>query len=131
MSRRVQVIKVLVEGCSIRSSVRMTGVAKNTIVKLVVDVGQACAAYHDRTVRNVHSQRIQCDEIWAFVGCKERNIPDAKACDPYIGDVWTSTALDADTKLIVSWLVGGRDAGFADMFVSDVASRLANRVQQK
>jgi IS1 family transposase len=127
--RRVQVISALVEGCSIRSTVRMTGVAKNTIVKLLVDVGRACAAFHDRTVRNVHSKRIQADEIWSFIGCKQKNIPVDANDGLYRGDVWTWTALDADSKLIVSWLIGGRDAGFADMFMKDVSHRLANRVQ--
>jgi IS1 family transposase len=129
MSRRVQVISALVEGCSIRSTVRMTGVAKNTIVKLLADVGRACAAYHNRYVRNVKAQRIQCDEIWSFVGCKEKNIPGEKATDPYIGDVWTWVGMDADTKLVAAWLVGGRDAGYAEMFMNDLSQRLANRVQ--
>jgi len=132
MNRRVQVISALVEGCSIRSTVRMTGVAKNTVVKLLVDVGRACAEYHNRVVRNVKSQRVQCDEIWSFIGCKQKNIPAVPAPDSsgdYLGDVWTWTALDADSKLIVSWLVGARDAECAEMFMRDVADRLANRVQ--
>src|SRR5262245_29879289 len=115
MVRRVQVISALVEGCSIRSTVRMTGVAKNTIVKLLVDVGRACAAYHDHTVRNLTCQRIQCDEIWSFVGCKEKNIPDERSCDPYIGNVWTWTALVADPTIIIAWLVGGWETGFSEL----------------
>jgi IS1 family transposase len=129
LARRVQVISALVEGVSIRSTVRMTRVAKNTIVKLLAEVGRACATYQDQVMRNLTCQRLQCDEIWSFVGCKERTIPEHRQLDPYIGDVWTWVAIDADTKLVPCWLVGGRDAGFAEMFMRDLASRLASRVQ--
>jgi IS1 family transposase len=126
---RVRVVAALVEGCSIRATVRMTGAAKNTVIKLLVDLGTICADYHDRNVRNVKSKRIQCDEIWSFVGKKQRNVPAEKINEFGIGDVWTWTALDADSKLMVSYMVGWRDADYAKAFMHDVADRLANRVQ--
>jgi IS1 family transposase len=127
--KRIRVIAALVEGNSIRATVRMTGVAKNTIVKLLRDVGRACAAYHDQIMRNLPCKRLQCDEIWSFCYAKAKNVPGAKNAPEGAGDVWTWTALDADSKLIVSWLVGARDAGYANAFMQDVAGRLANRVQ--
>lgn len=127
--RRCQVISALVEGNSIRSTVRMTGVAKNTVIKLLVDIGTACAAYQDRVMVNLPCQRIQVDEIWSFVGAKAKNVPEERKNDESIGDVWTWTAICADTKLVSSWLVGGRDGEYAEAFMRDVASRLANRVQ--
>ena len=128
MEQKTRVVAALVEGNSIRSTVRMTGVAKNTVIKLVLDLADACAAYHDRAVRNLLVRRLQCDEIWQFVGSKARNTrPEKKAIG--WGDVWTWTALDADTKLCVSYLVGGRDLGWAKEFMEDCASRIRNRVQ--
>jgi IS1 family transposase len=128
--RRAQVVAALVEGNSIRSTVRMTGVAKGTVLKLLADLGRACEDFHRRTVVNIRSKRIQCDEIWAFCYAKEKNLPEEKRGQYGYGDVWTWTALDADSKLIVSWLVGERDAGYATEFINDVASRLDNtRVQ--
>ncbi|HEY3383903.1 MAG TPA: DDE-type integrase/transposase/recombinase [Vicinamibacterales bacterium] len=129
VEKRAAVVAALVEGCSIRATVRLTGVAKNTIVKLLTELGPACEKFHDGAVRNVRSRRVQCDEIWSFVGAKQKNVPAEKAGQFGIGDVWTWTAIDADSKLIVSWLVGTRDAGAAYAFVQDVASRLRNRVQ--
>lgn len=126
---RVRVIAALVEGNSIRATVRMTGVAKNTIVKLLADLGAACEAYHDQHVRNINAKRIQCDEIWSFVYAKQKNVPADKRGEFGVGDVWTWTALEADTKLIVGYMVGLRDVGYATEFMKDVASRLANRVQ--
>ena len=126
---RVRVIAALVEGCSIRSTVRMTGIAKKTITKLIVDLGTACAAYHDKHVRNVKSKRIQCDEIWSFVYAKQKNVPKAMEGQFGIGDVWTWTAIDADSKLMVSYMVGQRDVDYATAFMNDVSDRLANRVQ--
>lgn len=125
---RAQVIGCLIEGCSIRATCRMTGVAKNTVVKLLEDMGAACAAYHDRHVRNLRVRRLQCDEIWSFVGCKKKN---ATVEQKYFGwgDVWTWIGIDADTKLVVSYLVGGRDAGWAMEFMEDCASRIRGRVQ--
>jgi IS1 family transposase len=126
---RVRVVAALVEGNSIRATVRMTGVAKNTIVKLLADLGTACAEYHEKRVRNVKAKRIQCDEIWSFVAMKQKNVPLARKNEFGIGDTWTWTALDADSKLIVSYMVGQRDAGYAHEFMNDLAGRLSNRVQ--
>lgn len=120
---------MLVEGMSMRSVSRITGVSINTVSKLLVDAGNACAEYHDKTVRNVKAKHIQCDEIWSFVCAKQKNVKKMKAQIDGAGDVWTWTALDADSKLIVSYLVGGRDAAYADAFMQDVCDRLANRVQ--
>jgi IS1 family transposase len=125
---RVRVLAALVEGCSIRATVRMTGVAKNTVAKLLVDLGTACAKYHDEHVRNLNAKRVQVDEIWSFCYAKERNVPVEKRGQFGYGDVWTWTAIDADSKLIVSYLVGLRDSGYATEFM-DVADRLADRVQ--
>lgn len=127
--KRTQVVAALVEGNSIRSTVRMTGVAKNTVVKLLVDLGRACDEYQRKALIGLKTRRIQCDEIWSFVYAKEKNAPEALKAQGKAGDVWTWTALDADSKLIVSWLVGGRDAGYAYAFMDDVASRLSGRVQ--
>jgi len=106
----------------------MTGTAKNTVVKLLEELGCACAAYHNRNVRNLRVRRLQCDEIWSFVGAKKKNASPEKKQEGW-GDVWTWTAIDAGTKLCVSWLVGGRDAGWAKDFMEDCASRIASRVQ--
>ena len=128
MEQKTRVVAALVEGNSIRSTVRMTGVAKNTVIKLVLDLADACAAYHNQNVRNLRVRRLQCDEIWQFVGSKAKNTrPEKKAIG--WGDVWTWTGLDADTKLCVSYLVGGRDLGWAKEFMEDCASRIKNRVQ--
>jgi IS1 family transposase len=126
---RVRVVAALVEGNSIRATVRMTGIAKNTVVKLLMDLGACCEAYHDRHVRNVKARRVQADEIWSFVGMKQRNVPVERRGEFGIGDVWTWVALDADSKLVVSYMLGLRDSGYATEFMQDVASRLANRVQ--
>lgn len=125
--KRRAVVSCLVEGNSIRSTVRMTGVAKATVTKLLVDLGAACEKFHHATVRNVRSNRIECDEIRSFVGAKAKNVPVEK--EGFWDDVWTWTAIDPESKLIVSYLVGGRDAGYASVFMNDVAARLANRVQ--
>lgn len=127
--RRMQVVAALVEGNSIRSTVRMTGVAKGTILKLLVDLGRACDEYQRRTLVNLHCKRIQCDEVWSFCYAKQKNLPESMKGIPGVGDVWTWTALDADSKLIVSWLVGERDAGYATEFINDVATRVATRIQ--
>jgi IS1 family transposase len=107
----------------------MTGVAKGTALKLLVDLGRSCDEYQRRTLVDLSCRRVQCDEIWAFCYAKEKNIPEKMRGLPGVGDVWTWTAMDADTKLIVSWLVGDRDAGCASEFVSDLRGRLANRVR--
>lgn len=127
--RRAQVIAALVEGNSIRATVRMTGVAKNTVTKLLVDMGAVCSAYQDRTLRNLTCQRIQCDEKWSFCHAKEKNVPEVHKGEFGYGDVWTWTAIDADSKLAVSWFVGNRDSAHAKLFISDVAERVANRIQ--
>jgi IS1 family transposase len=126
---RTQILSMLVEGASMRSVSRITGVSINTVSKLLVEAGEACGSYHDETVRNVAAKRIQCDEIWSFVGAKQKNVASMKEPVEGAGDVWTWTALDADSKMIVSYLVGGRDGQYALAFMDDVASRLANRVQ--
>jgi len=125
---RSHVVRCLVEGVSIRATVRITGVAKGTVCKLLVDLGQACAEYHDRHVRNVRVRRLQCDEIWSFVGAKAKNVSAAKKQEGW-GDTWTWTAIDADKKLCVSYMVGGRDAGWAREFMEDCASRVHGRLQ--
>jgi IS1 family transposase len=128
-SKQVAVVAALVEGNSIRSTSSMTGVAKGTILTLLEDIGTACAAFHDRAVRNVRSRRVQCDEIWQFCYAKEKNVPAALKGQFGYGDVWTWTAVDADTKLTIAYLVGKRDAGCAFEFMQDLAGRLVNRVQ--
>ncbi|MEL6503774.1 MAG: IS1 family transposase [Pseudomonadota bacterium] len=128
-AKRAQILSMLVEGMSMRSVTRITGVSINTVCKLLVDAGNACAAYHDETVRDVKAARVQCDEIWSFVAAKQKNVKAMKEPVDGAGDVWTWTALDADSKLIVSYLVGGRDGQYALAFMDDVAARLANRVQ--
>ena len=120
---------MLVEGSSIRSTSRVTGASINTITKLLVDAGRACIAYHDEHVRGVRAERVQVDEIWQFVYAKARNVETAKKAPEGAGDAWTWTAIDADSKLVVSWLVGGRDGQAAYDFMMDLADRLASRVQ--
>jgi IS1 family transposase len=126
--QQIRVVSALVEGNSIRATVRMTGVAKNTVIKLLLDLADACAGYHERRVRNLRVRRLQCDEIWNFVGAKAKNVSPEKKAEGW-GDTWTWTALDADTKLCVSYLVGGRDSGWAKEFMQDCAARISNRVQ--
>ena len=128
-AKRVQVLSMLCEGSSMRSISRIVDVSINTVTKLLEDAGRVCAEHHDRTVRGVKAKRVQCDEIWAFCYAKQKNVETAKAAPEEAGDVWTWTALDADSKLIVSYLIGGRDAGYASEFMQDVAGRLASRVQ--
>lgn len=129
LQRRAQVLGCLVEGMSIRATVRTTGVAKNTVVKLLADVGAACMAYQDKALRNLPCKRVQCDEIWSFCYSKQKNVPaDKKGLFGY-GDVWTWTAICADTKLIPCWMLGPRDTETAKHFMSDLAARLAGRIQ--
>jgi IS1 family transposase len=127
--QRAQVLQLLCEGMAIRAISRVTGASKNTIAKLLSEAGQACAAYHDQHVRNLTSQRIQMDEIWSFVYAKNDNVKRAKNAPEDAGDAWTWTAIDADSKLLVSWLVGRRNTDSAVRFVDDLKSRLSNRVQ--
>ena len=126
---RAKILHLLCEGMSIRAITRTTGASKNTVAKLLIDAGKACASYHDANVRNVKAARIQVDEIWSFTYAKQKNVATAKAAPEEAGDTWTWTALDADSKMIVSYLVGGRDAEYAMWFMDDLAARLANRVQ--
>jgi IS1 family transposase len=128
-AKRVQIIGALVEGNSIRATARMCDVSFNTVLKLVPEIGNACAEYQRRVFRNLPCRRIQCDEIWAFCYAKDKNVPADKRNEFGFGSVWTWTAMDADTKLVPAWLVGGRDAGTAYAFIEDLAGRLANRVQ--
>jgi len=129
ISKRVMIINLLVEGMSMRAISRTVGVSINTVTKLLIEAGEACADYHNENVRNVKASNVQCDEIWSFCYAKKKNVATAKAAPEFAGDVWTWTALDADSKLIVSYLVGGRDSEYALEFMDDVKSRLANRVQ--
>lgn len=126
---RAQVLAALVEGNSIRATVRMTGVAKNTILKLIADVGKICAEYQDGAFQNLTCSRIQCDEIWSFVGAKAKNATPEQKQELGYGDVWTWVAMDADTKLVPCWNVGKRDGAAAWEFMTDLASRLKNKVQ--
>jgi IS1 family transposase len=129
LEKRTQILQMLCEGSSMRSIARIVGVSINTVTKLLEDAGTACSAHHDMAVRNLKSAHIQCDEIWSFCYAKEKNVPAEKRGQLGYGDVWTWTAIDADTKPIVSWMVGERDAGTATDFIADVASRLSSRVQ--
>ena len=124
---RAQILNCLVEGNSIRSTVRLTGASKNTIVKLLAEVGEACAWYQDAHLKNLPCKKVQVDEIWSFVYSKQKNVPDEKQGEA--GDVWTWTAICADTKLVPSWRIGGRDAAIAHEFIADLASRMAGRIQ--
>jgi IS1 family transposase len=128
IATQAKVISCLIEGCSIRATVRLTGAAKNTVVKLLADIGCASAAYHNRSVRRLRVRRLQCDEIWSFVGAKAKNVSKEKKQEGW-GDIWTWIGIDADTKLVLGYLVGGRGAGWAKDFMEDCASRISNRVQ--
>jgi len=125
---RAQILGMSVEGNSLRATSRLADVSINTVTKLLVDLGEACAEYHDAHVRNVRAQRIQCDEIWCFVGAKAKDVTLEKQAQGWV-DTWTWTALDAESKLCVSYRVGGRDAGMAFEFMHDLAGRFAHRVQ--
>jgi IS1 family transposase len=127
--KRTQIVAALVEGCSIRSVVRMTGVSKNTIAKLLVELGTACSNYLNKNLVNLSCKRVQVDEIWSFVAAKQKNVTKEMADKKICGDVWTWVGIDADTKLVCSWMVGTRDAGFATEFIQDIANRLTNRIQ--
>lgn len=129
LQKRAMIFSLLVEGMSMRAISRTAGVSINTVTKLLVDAGEACAAYHHEAVRGVKAKRVQCDEIWSFCYAKQKNVKTVTATSEEVGDVWTWTGIDADSKLVVSYLVGGRDAEYANVFMDDVATRLASRVQ--
>jgi IS1 family transposase len=126
--KRTQIISSLVEGNSLRATARMCDVAFNTVLKLVPEIGAACLEYQDKALRNLTCKRIQCDEIWSFVGAKEKNVSEERKAEGW-GDVWTWVAIDPDTKLVPSFMVGSRGAQTAQAFMDDLAGRLASRVQ--
>jgi IS1 family transposase len=128
-TKRAQVLLAICEGNSIRSVTRMFGVGKNTVARLLVQAGSACAEYQDKALRNLPCKRVQCDEIWSYVGAKDKNVPTERRAGFGIGSVWTWVALDADTKLCCTWMIGDRGAKAAHEFMKDLAGRLANRVQ--
>src|ERR1035437_55459 len=128
--QRTAVVNCLIEGCSIRSTVRMTGVAKKTVMRLLVECGTFCSEYQDRVFRNLKCQRLQVDEMWSFVYAKEKNVTETiAATNPAAGDAWFLVAIDADKKLVTSWYIGQRGTASARDFIEDLAGRLANRVQ--
>lgn len=127
--KRIQVVAALVEGNSIRATSRMTGVSQNTIFKLLADLGMACAEYQDKAFRNLNCKKVQCDEIWSFIGSKAKNVSPEKEGIFGYGDVWTWVSMDADTKLVPCWLIGPRNAEAANEFMNDLTGRLANKVQ--
>lgn len=129
LAKRVQILSMLCEGSSCRSISRVADVSLNTVYKILIDAGKACVAFHDKTVRNVASKRVQCDEAWSFCYAKQKNVATAKRKDLAYGDVWTWTALDSDTKLILTWKVGGRDASYALALMDDLRQRLSTRIQ--
>jgi len=127
--QRTKIIAALVEGNSLRATARMCDVSFNTVLKLVPEIGRACMEYQDETLRNLTCKRIECDEIWSFCYAKDKNVPEDKKGIFGFGDVWTWVAIDPDTKLVASFMVGTRGARTAKAFMDDLASRLANRVQ--
>ena len=127
--KRAQILALLCEGMGINAATRITGVSKNTVLKLLANTGEACAKYQDETMRDLKCNRVECDEIWSFVGMKQKNVPEALKYTFGFGDVYTWTAIDAETKLIPCWHVGTRDAESAYEFIHDLAARLTNRVQ--
>jgi IS1 family transposase len=129
LEKRTQILKCLVEGNSIRATARICDVVKNTVIKLLCEVGEACSKYQDEKLQNLSCKRIQCDEIWAFCYAKEKNVPGSKKGQFGYGDVYTWTGICADTKLMVSWMVGRRDTEAAHLFISDLATRLSHRIQ--
>jgi IS1 family transposase len=128
-AKRVQILSMLVEGSSMRSISRVANVSINTVSKLLIDAGRACAAFHDENVRGVRASRVQVDEVWSFTYAKQKNVATAKRKDLAYGDTWTWTAIEAGSKLLISWLVGDRDSEYALAFIDDLRQRLANRVQ--
>jgi IS1 family transposase len=128
-AKRAAILGMLVEGNSLRATSRLADVSINTVTKLLLDIGAACERYQDQALRGLKCKRIQCDEIWAFIYAKAKNVPEEMRGTWGVGDVWTWTAIDADSKLVPSWAVGRRDAFTGNAFILDLASRLANKVQ--
>lgn len=130
LTKRAQVLELLCEGMSMRSIERVVGCSINTVDKLLRDAGEAALAYHDKAVRGVKATRVQCDEVWSFVHAKQKNAPrSTRAGDPTIGDCWTWTAIEAQSKLLISYQVGGRDAEYALMLMDDLRGRIVNKIQ--
>ena len=129
LAKRAQILGLLVEGNSLRATSRLADVSINTVTKLLVNVGRACAVYQDENLRGLSCKRVQVDEIWSFVYAKDRNATDEQKASGKAGDIWTWTAIDSDTKLVPSWLIGGHDGETAKTFIADLAGRLANRIQ--
>ena len=129
LKTRSLILNMLCEGQSMRATARLADVSFNTVVKLLIDAGRVCADLHAELVQGVTASRIQCDEVCSFTYAKQKNVAKSKAAPAQAGDTWTWTALDSDSKLIVSWLVGGRDSEYALALMDDLRSRLANRVQ--
>jgi IS1 family transposase len=129
VSKRAQILAMLCEGASMRSVSRLADVSINTVTKLLVDAGTTCAAFHDERVRGVRAKRVQVDEIWSFTYAKAKNVPSATKAPAQAGDTWTWTAVEADSKLIISWLVGARDLEYAIAFMNDLRGRIVNRIQ--
>ena len=129
LERRARILGCLCEGVSVRATCRLLDCSKDAVLKLIVDAGTACATYHDKHVRGIKSKRVQVDEIWSFVHAKAKNVPQEKRGQFGFGDVWTWTGIDADSKLMIAWYVGSRDADAGFRFMSDLSERLANRVQ--
>lgn len=129
-SKRIQILSMLCEGSSLRSISRVVDVSLNTVTKLLIDAGKVCDAFHDQYVRGIAAKRVQCDEVWSFIGVKAKNRGTSKrATDPTAGDVWTWTAIEGETKLIISYLIGGRDAEYALALMDDLRSRVTTRMQ--
>lgn len=128
-AQRAQALQMMAEGISLRAITRLTGISRTTLLKLLADAGQAFSEYQDRALMNLNCKRVQVDEVWAFCYAKQKNVPTAKRAPEGAGDIWTWVGLDADSKLAVSWFVGGRDGQAAIAFMDDIAKRLANRVQ--
>jgi IS1 family transposase len=129
LEHRAQILSMIAEGNSLRATARMADVSFNTVIKLLLDVGDACERYQDERLRNIKARRIQCDEIWSFVYAKAKNVPEEHAGELGYGDTWTWTAIEADSKLLITWAVGRRDGFTASAFIRDLASRLSTRVQ--
>jgi IS1 family transposase len=127
--KRAQVLQMMAEGLALRAITRLTGISRTTLLKLLADAGQAFSEYQDRVLMNLPCRRVQVDEAWAFCYAKQKNVPTAKKAPEGAGDIWTWVGLDADTKLVASFYVGGRDSKAAEIFINDLAKRLANRVQ--